>query len=1028
MKYVKFFIFSIVLIGIFLESCEFEEIEFQEPIPVALEATSITSSGFLASWSAVEGAESYTIQLSVDDAFDESSIVEGYPTTSNRTQFQVSGLEADKVYFYRVRVNSTNSRGSYSNIVTAKLLPLTPPQVITPTDVTPLSFLARWQSVPEAEGYLLYVSTNANFTEHLTKYDGKLVSDTTALVEGLQIEQDYFYRVRTVRGQSTSQPSALMRVSTSRLSKPTILNATEINFTSITVNWEAVEGATSYKVFVGTDRFAITDLLPEYSPRMVTDALSLAIVGLNANTTYYFRVQAVNNQSESENSDIGSASTVSLEPPVAYAGTNIQIDGFQANWDSVANASSYVLDISRNANFTDYLNGYRAKEVVDTFEIVTGLLRNTNYYYRVRSKGFGAVSENSAVITVQTTFFASPKALEAIELQPTSFRAVWQPVEAADSYRIDVASDANFDNILATYSNLATTDTTQLVTGLTENKRYFYRVRAIQGDVFSGYSNIVDLTTTRLSEPQLLATTEIGLTSFKINWRDVSGAVRYRVDVGFDPSVTTKIATDYDNRIVNGTFLVVSGLDANTTYYFKVRAENNVSTGGSSLGSAKTVSITPPVVENASDVQLTSFQANWNSVADAESYLLDVAIDMEFTNLVAGFNAREIFTVSGAVTVSEPVTGLQPDKTYYYRVRAKGLGSNSDYSSIVEVTTLPLPAPVTLAATDQETYQFTANWEAVTGADKYALYVATDASFSAGTILTDYNGKEVLGTSCPVSGLDPYTTYYYRLQSIQATTSSNFSATYATVNACILEDCRLVSRTFEGWRKEFYRYNSEGLIHKIELADLSDAAEPVIRETQISYDGGLISEAQVDTDQHWKFTYESYGVDQQRIKQILVEDLPATTSVTRISFTYNSSGKIRQLLIEDGVVSLTPSADTVFTTAREENYTYGSNTISVRDESNILVKEMNLSSYYNSEALLASDLAVLLFNPTNPDEFLFPFVTEQSPEYYRYYDEAAGSWRNYPYSYEFNAKQVPTKVRATYDIPDLTYQFSNCGF
>ena len=949
-----------------------------------------------------------------------NNVVEGYPKNSRKTSFQVRDLEADQTYYYRVKVSGNDARNEYSNVITATTLPLAPPRVITPEQVTPLSFVARWQSVPGADGYLLYVSTNANFTEHLPNYDGLPVSDTTALVENLKTNEDYFYRVRTVRSKSTSQPSDLMRVSTSRLTKPTLLDASEISFTSITINWEAVVGATSYQVFVGTDRFVITDVLPDYNPRLVADATSLVVLGLNANTTYYYRIQAINEESESENSAVRSAETISLAVPIARGGTDVQIDGFQANWDSASNASSYVLDVSRNENFTDFLNGYRAKEVVDTLEIVTGLLRNTNYYYRVRSKGFGAVSDNSAVIAVRTTFFASPQAREAIELQPTSFRAVWQPVEAADSYRLDVASDANFDDILPGYENLATTDTTQLVTGLTENERYFYRVRALKGSVFSGYSNIIDLTTTRLSEPQLLATTNIELTSFTINWRAVSGTVRYRVDVGLDPSVTNKIATDYDNREVDGTSLNIVGLDANTVYYFKVRAENNVSTGGSSLGSARTVSINPPVVGDPTDQQLTSFQANWGAVADAESYLLDVAIDQNFSNLVAGFNARE---VSG-ITIK--VDGLQPDQTYYYRVRAKGLGSNSDYSEVKAAATLPLPPPVVLAATDQEVYQFTANWQEADGADKYLLYVATDPSFDAATVLSAYNGKAVLGNSHTVTDLDPYVTYYYRLKSQQTTTPSDFSADYATVTACISDNCQLVKREFENWRQETYHYRSNGLVDRINLLDISSGTS--IRTSRITYNANnCISEVEIDSAtggrQDWEFAYENYGGDQQRIREIVIKENPTDLVIGKMNFTYNGSGKLVDIRHTD--------AAPVPITIRREQYAYGTNIITVTDSSRAgtKTKELTLRDGFNTESLLLSDLALLMFNPTDPGSYLLPFIPQRNIDYYRYRDDVTSPWKNYPYSYyDYNAKQIYRKVRPTNDVPELEYQFNNCNF
>ena len=1028
LKQLKLVIFGVSLLGVFSGSCEFEEIDYREPVPVALEASEITSSSFLASWNPVEGGRSYTILVSTDNSLDENSFVKGYPATTNKTSFRVTGLEADQTYYYRIKVTNDNPKVAYSDVITVETLPLAAPQILDPVNVTPLSFVAQWQSVPEAEGYRLYVSTDANFTEHLNEYNGKLISDTIALVENLEVNADYFYRVKTTRSKSISQASDLMRVSTSRLIKPKLVDASEIGYTSITINWETVEGATSYLIFVATDQFVITNVLSEYNSREVTDATSLVVVGLNANTTYYYRVQAKNDQSESEKSDIGFVSTVRLKAPVARAATGVQIDGFRANWDSVVNASSYVLDISRNETFTDFLTGYKAKEVVDTLEVVSGLLRNTNYYYRVRSKGFGAVSENSKVITVRTTFFASPKALEAIELQSTSFRAVWQPVKAADSYRLDVATDANFDNILSDYNNLKITDTTQIITGLTVNNQYFYRVRALKGSVFSGYSNIIDLTTTRLSEPRLLATTNIELRSFTINWESVSGAVRYRVDVGFDPLVENKIATDYDNRIVNGTSLNVMGLDANRIYYFKVRAENNVSTGGSTTGSAKTASISPPVVADPDSVQLTSFRASWSGSANAESYLLDVAIDVGFKNLVAGFNAREI------VGTSQSVTGLQPNTTYYYRVKAKGLGSTSDYSATKTVATSPLPPPVVLNATAREVYEFTANWKKTDGADRYLLYVATDPSFSAGSFLNGYNGKVVLDTSYVVTGLNPYTTYYYRLQSKQSSSVSEFSATYATVDACIATGCRLNKRTFTDWREETYSYTN-GLVTGIQLYDIEGGASTIIRECRnfIYNANNRIESVIVDsanafsTDQFWKFTYEDYNVDQQRIKEIIIEEIPLTTNITKIDFTYDGFGKLINLRYSNGEIVNPGPTDTLYTITSEENYSYGSNQILVTDTNGDIIKEVILGTDFNTESMLLSDLALLMFNPT--DKMILPFITHKNFTYYRYRDNASSSWNNYPYSYEYNTKGIPTKIRPTNSIPELIYGFNpGCNF
>lgn len=72
----------------------------------------------------------------------------------------------------------------------------------------------------------------------------------------------------------------------------------------------------------------------------------------------------------------------------------------------------------------------------------------------------------------------------------------------------------------------------------------------------------------------------------------------------------------------------------------------------------------PPVASAATGVTDDSFFANWSAVAGASSYELDVAEDPGFLTYVPGFEARDV----GLVTTYE-VTGLNPETTYYYRVR-----------------------------------------------------------------------------------------------------------------------------------------------------------------------------------------------------------------------------------------------------------------------------------------------------------------------------------------------------------------------
>ena len=1008
--------------NIIASSCEFEEIDYSEPIPTVLPPSEITSSGFLASWMPIEGGEKYTILVSDDQNFDENNVIKGYPTTTTNTSYQVTGLEADTEYFYQVKMNST--KADYSTVMPVTTLPLLAPQIYYPKQITPLSFVAQWLPVEGAEGYQLYVSEDANFTSYVDGYEGEMVDDTTALVSGLKVDKNYFYRVKTVRGSSISVVSELMEVSTSSLAKPVLEEPSDTSFTSVTINWNLVEGAISYRIYVATDPLVITDVLPDYNGRIVNGSASLIITGINANTTYYYRVQALNEQSASELSEVGKIRTTNLLTPTARLATSVRIDGFQANWDSVANAASYVLDVSRNENFSNFVTGYQAKEVVDTAEVIDGLLRSTNYYYRVRSKNFGAVSANSNVIQVTTSSFTSPRALEAIELQPTSFRALWRPVEGADSYRLEVATDANFTNNLAAYNDISVTDTTMQVNNLVVNRRYFYRVRALKGGISSGYSNIIDLTTTNLSVPKNLQVTNQQLKQFTISWSAVTGATGYRVDVGFDPLVENKIAIDYDNRIVNGSpnpSLDVTGLEPNRTYYFKVRAENALSTGGSATGSGKTAPIDPPVASPPTEMQITSFQANWQNAANAESYLIDVALNVGFSDLVAGYNGLEIQNTETSLVI----TGLEPGRPYYYRLRSKRFGVASDYSSTISVMTTALTAPTAQGASDQKVDQFVANWQEVAGADKYQLYVATDPLFTS--LLSNYNGKQVLGNSHEVTGLDPYTTYYYRLQSKQSTAVSEFSNSI-TVNAVIGSDCVVAERNFGSLGKETYTYTSG----RLSAIKLYDGSANLIIDHQITYDGSLIQQASIndadDTkDQVWEYTYETYGGSAERIKEILVKN-SISTPARKIHFTYANSTSNQLTSVRYRNLLASPPANPI---EKRESYSYSTNQIDVSDSSassNGTVKRLTLESSFYTESLLPSDVALLLFNPTAPGKSMLPFIPDQRPTYYEY--DLLETLKIYTYPYENISKGIPKGIKANGGVPRIEYLFSgsNCNF
>jgi phosphodiesterase/alkaline phosphatase D-like protein len=131
----------------------------------------------------------------------------------------------------------------------------------------------------------------------------------------------------------------------------------------------------------------------------------------------------------------------------------------------------------------------------------------------------------------------------------------------------------------------------------------------------------------------------------------------------------------------------VTGLSANTTYYYRVRAYNGCATSrNSNVKNIKTLACTPgtPNTQNATNVTSSSFTAHWNTVSGAADYLLDVSTTNAFTSYVSGYQNLDV----GNVT-SYPVTGLNANTHYYYRVRAYNGCATSSNSNIRSVQTSP---------------------------------------------------------------------------------------------------------------------------------------------------------------------------------------------------------------------------------------------------------------------------------------------------------------------------------------------------
>ncbi|MDH4460345.1 MAG: CHAP domain-containing protein [Flectobacillus sp.] len=222
-------------------------------------------------------------------------------------------------------------------------------------------------------------------------------------------------------------------------------------------------------------------------------------------------------------------------------------------------------------------------------------------------------------------------------------------------------------------------------------------------------------TTPTLSYPVANATNISRIPSVNLGWAG-SNATEYRIQIvdaksftGFDATSGFKniCNTCVNENVKSATTYSFKGATANTTYYWTVRASGS---GGVSKFSAynkfttasdpATIPVLASPADNASNISTTTpLQFTW-SASNATEYRIQIIDELKYT----GFDATNGFanncatclkTVHLANQSSYSLSNLEAGKTYYWTVRANGLGGTSKYATVRKFKTAggAVPAP-----------------------------------------------------------------------------------------------------------------------------------------------------------------------------------------------------------------------------------------------------------------------------------------------------------------------------------------------
>ena len=571
---------------------------------------------------------------------------------------------------------------------------------------------------------------------------------------------------------------------------PTNLTATAVSSSQIDLAWtDNSSEETGFVVQRATTSGGSFTSIVTLEPNVTT----YSHTGLNASTTYYYRVHATSIAGDSLNTNVASAAT--LAPPVTIpaAPSSLTATGKSSSqidlaWiDNSSDETNFIIERAETADgvFTEIATrGSNVKAHSDN-----GLDASTAYYYRVaatNSAGNSEYSNTASAVTLDppATIPADPSDLSATAALSTEIDLSWID-NSSDETGFMIERSESIDGIFTVIATVGAGITDYTDTGLTPSTTYYYRVNAVNGSGNSGYSNIAFDTTS--APPIIIPAAPTGLSAsaasssrIDLTWTDNSsdetGFIVER-STSSDGVFTAIAALGSDATTYNDT-----GLSASTTYYYRVYAANSAGNSAYS-NTASAATLDPPVTIPSAPSGLSAtgksssrIDLTWIDNSSGETgFIVERATSSDGT-------FAQIATVGSNVT-SYSNTGLNASTTYYYRVFASNSAGNSDYSNTASAATLAAPAspkapnaPSELKAAAFSSKEINLTWK---NTSQNETGFTIERSMSTGRSQR-FKVIATLGSGVTTyinTGLSESSKYFYRVRAFNSVGNSGYSNT-----------------------------------------------------------------------------------------------------------------------------------------------------------------------------------------------------------------------------------------------------------
>lgn len=536
-------------------------------------------------------------------------------------------------------------------------------------------------------------------------------------------------------------------------------------------------------------------------------------------------------------------------------------------WSDVS-ADTYRLQVSESSDFTNTVSDI--ENLSGTSSQVDNLNYGSSYFWRVKAVLNGVEGEWSSTnefstrsepvsIPGQPQLLSPESGAAGISRSPS---LSWSQVADAASYRVQVSAVQTFDTVINDLSGIGGTGVN--ISGLDFETEYFWRVQAVNEAGAGGWSATWSFST--VDEPlavpgvPVLVSPAAGATNVSrsplLDWDVAANAASYEVQVSTSQEFET---LETEESGLFETEYSVSGLEFGTIYYWRVKAVNETGESGwsqtrlfTTLDEPLSAPSSPGLLlpeANSTDVS-RSPELSWSEPANAETYRVQISVTSGFGSPVLDLN-----NVSESVVVAE---NLNYGTTYFWRVLAENDAGQSSWSGTRSFTTreqplLPPPAPQLASpqsgSEEISSFNHTFTWNEADRAESYRLQFSNgNSSFSPSIDI-----ENITGVSRTIEGLEPETTYLWRVQAVNGAGSSEWSEIwfFVTDEAAPLPSLPLANSTNVELAPSF-TWNSLNADEYILQVNRANTGETVIEESVADTTFTVSSELSPLTVYRWR--------------------------------------------------------------------------------------------------------------------------------------------------------------------------------